>query len=163
MQKLSSCSSRGLTITLTIGSAQYPKDGIYELMLKKCMKALIRGKNKGRDCFIMYLEEKCGVVTLEDEITDKIVKIDNTSAKNDVYSLITNINQLLSDEKEMDESVDRAISLVGNYFYIDRVSIARLDIKTLKIKKHHACYNPKISVTYEAYCNDDLIEPWAIA
>lgn len=163
MQKLSTCSSRGISITLTLGSAQYPKDGPYELLLKKCMKALIRGKNKGRDCFIMYLEEKCGKVTLDEEITDKIVKIDNTSAKNDVYSLITNINQLLSDDKDIDESVDRAISLVGNYFYIDRVSIARLDIKTIKIKKHHAWYNPKISIKYEAYCNDSLIPPWGEA
>ena len=163
MQRLSTCSSRGISVTLTIGSAQYPSDGPYELLLKKCMKALIRGKNKGRDCFIMYLVDKCGVVTMDDEITDKVVKIDNTSAKNDVYSLITNINQLLSDEKMMDESVDRAIQLIGNYFYIDRVSIARLDIKTLKIKKHHACYNPKISIIYKAYCNDDLIEPWGKA
>jgi len=163
MQHLSSCISRGLSITLTIGSAQFPSDGPYELLLKKCHKALIRGKNKGRDCFIMYLEEKCGKVTLDDEIDDKINKIDNLSAKNDIYSLITNVNQLLADEKGVDESVDRAISLICNYFYIDRVSIARLNIKNHRIMKHHACYNPKISVKYEAYCINEIIPDWGKA
>ncbi len=164
MQKLSTCLSRGLNITLTIGSAKFPSDGDnYELLLKKCHKALIRGKNKGRDCFIMYIEEKCGKVSLDEEIVDKVNKINRISAKNDVYSLITDVNQLLSSENDIDESVDKAISLIGNYFYIDRVSIARLDIKTLKIKKHHAWYNPKISIVYPAYCIDSIIPDWGKA
>ena len=163
MQRLSICASRGISITLTIGSAQYPSDGPYELLLKKCLKALIRGKNKGRDCFVMYLEHKCGKVTLDDVIEDKINKIDRASAKNDVYSFITSVNQQLADDKNFDDSIDRAISLIGNYFYVDRISIARLDIKTGKIMKHHSWYNPKISVEYPAYCTDEIIPDWAAA
>ena len=164
MQRISACTSRGIGITVTIGSAQYPKDGQYELMLLKCKKALIRGKNKGRDCFIMYLEEKCGKVTLEDKIDDKeIKKIDNTSTKNDLYSLITDVNQLLNDDRTVDESINKAISLIGTYFYIDRVSIARLDIKTHKIRKHHYWFNPKISIKHEVYCVDSAIPYWAKA
>ena len=163
MQRLSSTMSRGISITLTIGSAQYPSDGEYELLLRKCKKALIRGKNKGRDCFVMYIESKCGKVTLDDEIHDKVVKINNASAKNDVYSLITSVNQLLANEKNFDQSIDEAIGLIGNYFYIDRISIARLNIKNFKIKQHHAWYNPKISTKYPAYCVDEIIPRWGEA
>ena len=163
LQNLSSCSSRGISITVTLSCARYPLDGEYELLLRKCEKALIRGKNKGRDCFIMYLEERCGKVTLEDKIEDKVVKIDNVSTKNDVYSLITDISQLLTDEKTFEESLEKVISLVGGYFYIDRVSIARLNIKTHKLFKKNAWYNPKISVKHEVYCNDDIIPDWGKA
>lgn len=160
MQKIVACTSRGISITLTMGSAQYPSDGPYELLLKKCEKALIRGKNKGRDCFIMYLVEKCGPVSINDVIDDKIVKIDNVSAKNDVYSVISNINQTLSDVKQIDVSLEKALSLVGSYFYLDRVSIARLDILTGKIKSHNAWYNPKTSIKIPAYCVDEITPIW---
>ena len=163
MQRISTCSSRGISITLTLGSARYPLDGTYELLLKKCEKALIRGKNKGRDCFIMYLEEKCGKVTLEDEISDKILKNDIISAKNDVYSMITNINQVLANDYNFDKAVEEALSLVGSYFYVDRVSIARLNIKTNTIMKHHVWYNPMVSVKHEVYCFDDIIPNWGQA
>ena len=53
--------------------------------------------------------------------------------------------------------------LVGGYFYIDRVSIARLNIKTHKLFKKNAWYNPKISVKHEVYCNDDIIPDWGKA
>ena len=163
MQRISTCSSRGISITLTYGSAQFPSDGNYELLLKKCEKALIRGKNKGRDCFVMYLEEKCGKVTLNDEISDEIVKIDSLSAKNDVYSMITNINQVLADDINFDKSIEEALSLVGSYFYVDRVSIARLNIKTGKIMKHHVWYNPMVSIKHEVYCNDEIVPCWGKA
>lgn len=163
MQRISSCSSRGISITLTFGSAQYPSDGTYELLLKKCEKALIRGKNKGRDCFVMYLEEKCGKVSLNDKISDEIVKIDRISAKNDVYSMITNINQVLADDTNFDKAIEEALSLVGSYFYIDRVSIARLNIKTNTIMKHHVWYNPMVSIKHEVYCVDDIIPYWGKA
>ena len=163
MQRISTCSSRGITVTLTLASAQYPSDGVYELLLKKCEKALIRGKNKGRDCFVMYLEEKCGRVTIDDKISDKIVKIDNISAKNDVYSMITNINQTLSDDSNFDNAIEEALALVGSYFYIDRVSIARLNIKTNTIMKHHVWYNPMVSIEHEVYCKNEIMQHWAKA
>ena len=165
IQKLSSCMTRGIKLTVTIGSARFPVDGDnYELLLLKCKKALIRGKNKGRDCFIMYLEEKCGKVTLNDTIDEHVEKkIVSSSTKNNVYSLIADLSQIFSNEESLDKSLDDAIALVGNYFYIDRVSIARLDIKTGSIIKHHAWYNPKISMQYKAYCFDEIIPDWAEA
>ena len=163
MQDISICKTRGIRITLTIGSAQYPSDGIYDLLLLKCKKALIRGKNKGRDCFIMYIEEKCGKVSLNDKIEEKVTNHDSSSTKNDIYSLITGVNQLLDNDKNTDESVDKALNIIGNYFYIDRLTIARLDIKTHKIIKHHSWYNSKCTIKHEVYCIDEAIPYWAKA
>ena len=160
MQDISICKTRGIRITLTLASAQYPSDGIYDLLLLKCKKALIRGKNKGRDCFIMYLKEKCGEVTLNDKIDDKINKIDASSTKNDVYSLISNVTQLLDSDKTEDDNINKALNIIGNYFYVDRLSIARLDIKTHTIIKHHCWYNPKCSIKHEVYCCDEIIPKW---
>ncbi|MCR4897953.1 MAG: EAL domain-containing protein [Acholeplasmatales bacterium] len=163
LQDLPTCKSRGISITVTLSSASFPEDGEYELLLRKCEKALIRGKNKGRDCFIMYLEEKCGKVTLDDKIDDKVVKIDNVSTKNDVYSVITDISQLLGDEKNFDEALNKVISIVGGYFYVDRVSIARLNVKSHRIRNHVVWYNPKISVKHTVYCIDKIIPDWGKA
>ena len=160
MQDISVCKSKGIRITVTLGSARYPLDGTYDLLLLKCKKALIRGKNKGRDCFIMYLKEKCGEVTLNDKIDDKINKIDTSSTKNDVYSLISNVTQLLDSDKTEDDNINKALNIIGNYFYVDRLSIARLDIKTHKIIKHHCWYNPKCSIKHEVYCCDEVVPKW---
>ncbi len=161
LQDLPSCKARSIWITITLGSAQFPSDGNYELLLLKCQKAIIRGKNKGRDCFVMYIEEKCGKVSLNDKITDEVKKIDTVSTKNDVYSLISSVTQLLQNEKDTDSAVDEAINMIGNYFYIDRISVARLNIKTHTIRKKHIWFNPKSSVKYDPQCNDALIEKWA--
>lgn len=163
-QEIQTCNQRGIHITVTTACARSPYDGTdYELLTKKCQKALIRGKNKGRDCFIIYLVDKCGEVTKDDVIDDSIIKIENVSANNNVYSLITDVNQLLADEQNFDEAIDKAIALVGNYFYVDRISVARVNIKTHKIFKHHVYFNPKCSIKYDVYCIDDIIPDWALA
>lgn len=46
-------------VTATCGSACFPKDANdYEELFKKADKTLYRGKSKGRNCFIIYVEEK---------------------------------------------------------------------------------------------------------
>ncbi len=46
-------------MTITMGVARYAKDGnCYETIFEKADKALYRGKQKGRSCFIIYLDEK---------------------------------------------------------------------------------------------------------
>ena len=48
-----------LNITLTSGSATFKKDGdTLDEIINKADKALYRGKVKGRNCFIIYLDEK---------------------------------------------------------------------------------------------------------
>ena len=46
-------------VTATIGCASFPKDSTnYEDLFLKIDKALYRGKTKGRNCFIIYVESK---------------------------------------------------------------------------------------------------------
>ena len=46
-------------VTATIGCASFPKDATtYEDLFLKIDKALYRGKTKGRNCFIIYVESK---------------------------------------------------------------------------------------------------------
>ncbi len=50
-----------LFITATLGSASYPDDAAdYDDLFAKVDKALYRGKSKGRNCFIIYVEAKHG-------------------------------------------------------------------------------------------------------
>lgn len=50
-----------LFITGTVGSASYPEDAKdYDSLFAKMDKTLYRGKSKGRNCFIIYVEGKHG-------------------------------------------------------------------------------------------------------
>ena len=49
----------GLYMTATVGSVSFPKDGQdAEMLFTRADKALYRGKDKGRNCFIIYVKEK---------------------------------------------------------------------------------------------------------
>ena len=48
-----------LFLTGTSGCATYPDDALdYETLFSRVDKAMYRGKNKGRNCYIIYVEEK---------------------------------------------------------------------------------------------------------
>ncbi|MGM9972121.1 MAG: EAL domain-containing protein [Anaeroplasmataceae bacterium] len=50
---------KSIYVTGTIGSASYPTDALdYKELFLKADKALYRGKSKGRNCFIIYLDSK---------------------------------------------------------------------------------------------------------
>lgn len=54
-------------ITGTIGSAVYPTDASeYETLFNLVDKALYRGKTKGRNCYIIYVEEKHKGIKIKD-------------------------------------------------------------------------------------------------
>lgn len=54
-------------VTGTIGSAVYPKDASdYETLFNLVDKALYRGKTKGRNCYIIYVEEKHKGIKIKD-------------------------------------------------------------------------------------------------
>lgn len=54
-------------VTGTIGSAVYPKDATdYESLFNLVDKALYRGKTKGRNCYIIYVEEKHKGIKIKD-------------------------------------------------------------------------------------------------
>ncbi len=80
-------------ITATVGSATFPKDATdYDTLFSMMDKTLYRGKTKGRNCYIIYVEEKHKNI--------EIKKI----AKRGIYSTLQRINNLF---EEKDSILDR--------------------------------------------------------
>lgn len=65
---------RDIYITATLGSASYPADETnYESLFKKADKALYRGKMKGRNCYIIYVESKHKDIVVQDKSSNSLI------------------------------------------------------------------------------------------
>ncbi len=109
-------------ITGTIGSSSYPKDATdYDTLFKLSDKTLYRGKQKGRNCFIIYVKEKHEHLVIENirplDLFDAFVHLKRTfdtnlSVKNKIItstSYLTSemrINKILFLSKENDKLFD---------------------------------------------------------
>ena len=110
--------------TATIGASLYPKDGdSAELLLKKVDSALIRGKGKGKNCFVMYTEEKCGKVTIDDKIAVEPKKMDTYNPAITNYNIIYGITEVLNKKSYIKLNFIDSLSLLGNFFMLDRISL----------------------------------------
>ena len=164
LQRISAAALKGVVITVTIGSAQFPSDGdSFELLFRKCDKALYRGKKKGRDCFVMYTLEKCGPVSLEDEYVVETKEVEGLNAKNNIFSVLTGVNQFLNTDNFIEDGIESAINLIGSYFYIDRISLARIEPRTKKILKKNVWHNKVVRIKYEPRCCEEDMPIWADA
>ena len=77
-----------LQMTSTIGSTTFPHDGLtYDELFINMDKALYRGKTKGRNCFIIYLEEK-----------HKDIDISKMKKKS-IYEVLTTVSDIFKVEK----------------------------------------------------------------
>ncbi len=58
-----------LFVTGTSGCASYPEDaGDFDTLFKLIDKTLYRGKDKGRNCYVIYVEEKYGSLEIRDKV-----------------------------------------------------------------------------------------------
>lgn len=113
-------------ITATVGCVSFPKDArTYELLFKKADKALYRGKRKGRNCFIIYDESKCGKVT-EDEITDVAPSFEHLYQESTNANIVAGIFEILNRGGNARKNIDDSLSLIGNYFLLDRIVLITL-------------------------------------
>lgn len=113
-----------LVVTLSVGTAAYPKDahGIDELFAK-ADRALYIAKEKGKDRYIIYDEEKHGRVTFDMEHR-KIVELSRQKKKeSDTTTVVTEIYDLL--EQKGIEGIDEVMGYIGKAFSIDRILIFR--------------------------------------
>ena len=137
---------RNAKFTATVGCALYPKDGDNaDILLKKVDKALIRGKNKGKNCFIIYRVEKCGEVSVDDNIVVKEKEMDiyNSSIAN--YNIIYGIIEVLNRKSYIKINFLDSLSLIGNYFMLDRISLIVMDPETGKFEDQIIWNNPLYS------------------
>lgn len=158
------------TITLTAGAACYPKDFLeFDQLFSKIDKALYRGKQKGRNCFIIYDEAKhkdIDVNNTNEQITDIFEHVysvlmsgnslearmeEITRYIGDIYNLsfykINNDNSittLYSKENielpNIDPSYNDKIIKNKNNFLINDYSI----LKDIDINYHTYCWNNNI-------------------
>lgn len=66
---------RDIYVTATLGCAKYPEDSTdYEELFMKADKALYRGKVKGRNCYIIYVEAKHANIVVREKAEKSLVE-----------------------------------------------------------------------------------------
>lgn len=142
-------------LTATIGLSRFPLDGDnYKRIENRSRAALIRGKNKARNCFIIYLEEKCGYV---DENTIFEERRNDTSSESSKINVITGVMEILNTNNTLRKRIEDSISLIGNFFYLDRIVVSEVTDKS--ISDLIVWYNPR-SKKKEPKFNTENIKVW---
>ena len=101
-------------ITITTGLSRSPNDGTnYDELFEKADKALYRGKQKGRSCFIIYLDEKHKNI--------KILSSDSPTANS--MQQHTTIFNLLAKSSDLRESISYILEFFTTTLMIDHVAI----------------------------------------
>lgn len=73
---------RDIYLTATLGCAKYPDDEKdYEKLFAKADKALYRGKIKGRNCYIIYVESKHKDIVVHEKAEGSLIKLFNSSKR----------------------------------------------------------------------------------
>ena len=145
------------SITVTMGASRYPTDGdSFDTLYKKANLALERGKKKGRNCFIMYTEEKCGSLESYD-LEEKILTSASSVVTN--FNIISGIYELLNREGSKAKNILDALSLTGSYFQLDRINLFLLNPETKKIIKIHQWCNP-LAKPHPLKPNQNNVDLW---
>ncbi len=129
-------------ITATIGCTIFPKDGQdFDTLYKKSYLALQRGKKKGRNCFIIYFEDKCGTI---DNYNIPISQFDSYSNVATNFNIVSGIYEIINREGSKDKNINDALSLIGSYFLLERVNFFILNPDLNKTMKVHQWHSPLI-------------------
>ncbi len=113
-------------ITATVGCAHFPKDADnFDLLFNKADTALVRGKNKGRNCFIIFDESKCGVVH-EDDVKDNITSFDQSNPTATNSNIVAGVFEILNRGGNTRKNIDDSLSLIGTFFQLDRIDVVTL-------------------------------------
>ncbi len=111
--------------TATLGCAMSPKDGNdIDTLISKTNKALFRGKNKGKNCSIIYDEEKHGEILIDDNklLKDQVIDTYDSTITN--YNIIYGITDVLNKDIYIKFDYADSLSFLGNFFMADRVLMA---------------------------------------
>lgn len=119
-----------IPINATIGCTSYPSNGQdFDTLYKKTYLALQRGVRKGGACFIIYTPERCGLI--EDIIEENIQRFESNVESIDTISAYFNIFagvfEILNRNSSLKKNYDDALSLIGNFYSVDRISLVIFD------------------------------------
>lgn len=137
-------------ITLSAGVSLYPNDGTkYEELFKKADKCLYLAKNKGRNRFIIYDEEKHGNITEEENRIHKSLNLNDRAEYLALYMA----------EATLQLSTDG----IGAINDIMKNICARMDIDGIRIIDDSDADNPvymygdyKSIPVFSPFCKDDM-------
>lgn len=106
-------------ITATVGISQYPIDGTtFEDLYRCCDKALYRGKQKGRDCHIIYDPE------LHEKINSSLPKTKSNNVNVlSIAGFVKKITDTLIDMPSSKMEYNHIFKHICDYFNLDRVLI----------------------------------------
>lgn len=114
-----------IPISVSIGCVRYGIDGNnYDELYLKADKALYRGKKKGKNCFIIYDDEKHKNIHIDtmkrfvDRINDD--GVNSTNFISMFYDLITK-------NEDFDVTMNSILETIGKYFYADRIVYSVFD------------------------------------
>ena len=144
-------------ITATLGVSSFPKDGDnYDLLYKKAFMGLQRGKRKGRNCFVMYTEERCGKA---DDFELPESKFDYSSNLVTNFNIVAGVYEIINRKGAKDANINDALSLIGTYFLLDRINFFILNPEKKEITKIYQWHAPLVSAR-KIKINQDHLEPW---
>lgn len=118
-------------ITFTAGGVSFPKDATdYESLFNLMDKALYRGKQKGRNCFIVYVKEKHQ--NIDNSLRQRIMPMD---------VILDELYQILIRNKTIDEKIERLQEYLNSVLMIPRiVFFNKQQFKNL-FERNHAFYD----------------------
>lgn len=144
-------------ITTTLGIASFPKDGDnYDILYKKAYLGLQRGKLKGRNCFIIYKEEKCGSA---DNFVLPETNFEYSSNLVTNFNIVAGVYEIINRKGSREANINDALSLIGTYFLLDRINFFVLDPEKGEIIKIYSWHAPLVSAR-KLKPNQSHIEPW---
>ncbi len=118
---------RKINLHSTIGCSRSPYDGTdLDLLIKKAEIAYRRGISKGKNNFVIYTLKYSGQVP-EDYVTEFYNAKVPIHFQNYTYNITSGIIELLNQESELQNNLIDALSVIGNFFLLDRISYVTYD------------------------------------
>lgn len=133
-------------ITCTTGLSRFPLDGkFYDILMEKADKALYRGKQKGRSCFVIYLDAKHKDIVLHKE-GDKSASI---------MQRITTMYKLLNMQNSLAEGIKTVLNNFTSTIMTDHIAIQSKD-KLLFSTVHPLSPNKEFSFIKNSLFESDI-------
>lgn len=146
-----------VTVTATIGCASYPLDGSDSLNIyKRAYMALQRGKRKGKNCFVIYDENKCGS-SLNFQLPE--IQLNNASHIATNFNIISGIYEIINREGSKEKNIKDALSLIGTYFLLERINLFIMNPDTKKPMKIYQWHSPLVPA-HPLVLNQNHVDLW---
>lgn len=113
-------------VSSTMGLACYPKDGkTYDELFEKIDKALYRGKIKGRDCYIIYSDEKHGKLTFNNNKVQFVGLPERN--KSDAAFISDCLDQLIGGT-DLEKEIASIVEKMAIHFRLEHITICDPDL-----------------------------------